>query len=56
MNWLIGIGIFLGLVVLYGILPDPPPPKCDLCKDSGYIEVNPWYDEVITVDCPKCKK
>jgi excinuclease UvrABC ATPase subunit len=30
--------------------------KCNVCKDSGYHEVNIWYDEVITVECEYCKK
>jgi hypothetical protein len=55
MSWLIVIGIFIILIVLRTIVPEYKP-KCDLCKDNGYIEVNPWYNEVVVVDCPKCKK
>jgi hypothetical protein len=54
MSWSIIIGIFLILIILRAIIPEYKP-KCDLCKDKGYIEVNLWYDEVITVDCSKCK-
>lgn len=56
MGWLIPIGIFVLLIVLRVVLPEPPAPKCDMCKDGGFIEVNIWYDEVITVECPKCNK
>jgi hypothetical protein len=55
MNWLIAIGIFIVLLVINLLIPEYKP-KCDLCKDNEFIEVNIWDDEVITVDCPKCKK
>ncbi len=54
MGWFIAIIIFVLLVVLRVVLPESPAPKCDLCNDSGFIETNIWYDEIITVECPKC--
>ena len=52
---MICIIIVIILVIINGIFGPIPEPKCNMCKDSGYIESNIWYDEVITIDCPKCK-
>jgi Zn finger protein HypA/HybF involved in hydrogenase expression len=54
MIWLWIILGFIVLVVLGALVPEHKY-HCELCKDSGYIEVNIWYDEVTDVDCPKCK-
>lgn len=50
--------IILGVLFLLGLGGLLPKPKyrCDLCKDSGHIESNIWYDEVVDVECPKCKE
>ena len=51
---LIILGILV-LIVLGALVPEPKY-RCDMCKDSGYIDDNIWYDEVVTVECPKCKE
>ena len=50
--------IILGILFLLGLGSSLPKPKyrCDMFKDSGSIESNIWYDEVVDVDCPKCKE
>lgn len=50
--------IILGILFLLGFGSSLPKSKyrCDMCKDSGSIETNIWYDEVVTVSCPKCKE
>ena len=50
--------IILGILFLLGLGSSLPKPKyrCEMCKDSGYIETNIWYDEVVDVNCPKCKE
>lgn len=51
--WII-LGIFV-LVVIGSLIPEHKY-RCDMCKDSGYIETNIWYDEVVNIDCPKCEE
>jgi len=47
------LGIFILIIISY-FLPDTPEPKCKICKDKKYHEMNIWYDEVITVKCEYC--
>lgn len=55
MTWLWIILGFIVLVVIRSFIPEEKY-RCEMCKDSGYIEVNIWYDEVVDVKCPKCKE
>jgi hypothetical protein len=50
--------IILGILILgfFGSKLPEPKYRCDMCKDSGTIETNIWYDEVVDVECPKCKE
>jgi hypothetical protein len=47
--------IIIGLVIFNSLFPEKKP-KCNICDDKKLIEVNIWYDEVVTMECPKCNK
>lgn len=55
MTWVWIILVFVVLVIIGTFVPKPKY-RCDMCKDSGCVETNIWYDEVVTVECPKCRE